>query len=114
VFSGLLYDTQGVSLDFPSRPLRRLARGGCAKVDGLRWRRDHLAAGGASIGPKGSAATSSNGPATRRVVVHFAVAAVYDRRNQLNQKTAVIDRRYSKAKLNHYHAPATPHHFPNC
>jgi len=35
-------------------------------------------------------------------VVHFAVAAVYDRRNLLNQKTAVIDRRYSKAKLNHY------------
>src|SRR5208283_2406315 len=40
VHSGLLYDTKGVSLDFPPRLLRRLARGGCAKVDGLRWRRD--------------------------------------------------------------------------
>jgi len=37
----------------------------------------------------------------KSVVVQFAVAAVYDRRNLLIQKTAVIDRRYSKAKLNH-------------
>src|ERR1017187_1172259 len=41
-------------------------RAGCPKVDGLRWKRYHPAEGGVSIGPRGSAATSSNEPATRR------------------------------------------------
>jgi hypothetical protein len=33
-----------------------------------------------------------------RVVGQFAVAALYERRNLLNQKPAVIDRRYKKPK----------------
>jgi hypothetical protein len=35
-------------------------------------------------------------------VGQFAVAALYERRNLLNQKPAVIDRRYKKAKVHHY------------
>jgi len=34
------------------------------------------------------------------VVVQFAVAAVSDRRNLLNQKTAVRDRRYKESNCN--------------
>jgi ABC-2 type transport system ATP-binding protein len=35
-------------------------------------------------------------------VGQFAVAALYERRNLLNQKPAVIDRRYKKIKVTHY------------
>jgi hypothetical protein len=35
-------------------------------------------------------------------VGQFAVAALYERRNLLNQKTAVRDRRYKKAEVTHY------------
>jgi hypothetical protein len=37
-------------------------------------------------------------PGGKRVVGQFAVAALYERRNLLNQKPAVIDRRYKKPK----------------
>jgi hypothetical protein len=40
------------------------------------------------------------------VVGQFAVAALYERRNLLNQNAAVIDRRYSK--LTHYLPVAQP------
>jgi len=32
----------------------------------------------------------------------FACSGLYERRNLLNQKPAVIDRRYKKAKVTHY------------
>ena len=37
-----------------------------------------------------------------KVVGQFTVAALYERRNLLNQKPAVIDRRYKNAKVTHY------------
>ena len=36
------------------------------------------------------------------MVGQFAVAALYERRNLLNQKPAVTDRRYKKTKVTHY------------
>ena len=38
----------------------------------------------------------------KRAAGQFAVAALYERRNLLNQNPAVIDRRYRKAKVHHY------------
>ena len=47
----------------------------------------------------GGAALHLNWDTARRVVVgQFAVAALYERRNLLNQKAAVTDRRYKKPK----------------
>jgi hypothetical protein len=41
----------------------------------------------------------------RQVVGQFAVAALYERRNLLKQKPAVIERRYKKSEVTHCHEP---------